>query len=487
MEEALREIDRVIRLAPKMAEAYDARGNMLLAIANPDRALRSFDEAITLKPMYAPAWVNRANALLALGQPEAALESVEHAVIGGASIHPPAWNTYGGVLLALDRPADALACFDRAIATDPTFAQAWMSRGAAWLALNEPTKAIDDFRHADELASGLDTAEVVRNAGPAQRDERNLALLRFNESFAHLVQGDFTTGWKYFESRWNIGDGPFVSRGFGAPHWRGESLVGKTILLHAEQGLGDTIQFVRYVPRLAAHGANVILEVQPPLETLFSQFNSVARVVRRGEPLPEFDCFCPLMSLPGILGETVETLDASPYLRPIDARRAEWQARLNSDGMKKKVGLVWSGSTVHQNDRKRSIPLATFQDILPTDMVGHCLQKELREADREILDRLPIRYWGDQIGDFADTAEILSMLDLVITVDTSVAHLAGAMGKRVWVLVAFSPDWRWMLDRHDSPWYRGVRIFRQPAPGAWGPVLKEVRQTLEHFLSGEMD
>jgi hypothetical protein len=291
--------------------------------------------------------------------------------------------------------------------------------------------------------------------------------------------GDFVQGWRQYEWRFKQEELVAPNRDFGVPRWHGtEALEGRTILLHFEQGLGDTIQFCRYAKALAQQGARVILEVQEPLKSLLAQVEGVHSIIAHGEPLPTFDLYSPLLSLPLAFGTDLSSIPAPAALRAGERHVAAWKRRLGKD-TRPRVGLVWSGNSFHINDQSRSIPLADFSQILCEGAAFCSLQTEVREADRLALKARPeIRICSDQIRDFSDTAALIEAMDLVITVDTSVAHLAGSMGKPVWILLPANPDWRWMLERDDSPWYPTARLFRQPEQGDWSSVLHRVREAL---------
>jgi len=262
----------------------------------------------------------------------------------------------------------------------------------------------------------------------------------------------------------------------GADIWDGqESLRGKSILLHAEQGLGDTIQFARYVASIERLGASVILEAQKPLVRLLTSLQATSTVIVQGNRLPEFDFHCPLMSLPLAVGTTLNTIPAeNPYLYADPENRKAWQKRLGPKP-KPRVGLIWSGAVGHANDKNRSIPLEMLATLLKLDCEYHSIQKGLREGDAECLAKSGIISHDGGLQDFLDTASLVMEMDVIISVDTSVAHLAGALGKRVWVMLPFVPDWRWMIEREDSPWYPSARLFRQPAIGDWQSVIERVK------------
>jgi hypothetical protein len=290
-----------------------------------------------------------------------------------------------------------------------------------------------------------------------------------------LLVGDFGRGWEQYEARWDTTQLAAMKRNFPQPRWRGShDLAGKTILLHAEQGLGDTIQFCRYVPDVAERGGRVVLEVQRPLHALMRTLAGAAEVISRGDPLPAFDLHCPLLSLPLAFGTTLKTVpSATPYLRASSSAAADWDARLG-EKRRPRIGLAWSGS--YGNDPSRSIGLAPLLSLLEIDATFVSLQKDVRAADAGVLrGRRDLIHFGDALTNFSDTAALVSTLDLVISVDTSVAHLAGALGKPVWVLLPFVPDWRWLLDRETSPWYPTARLFREDGTRTWDTAIARVQ------------
>jgi hypothetical protein len=343
-------------------------------------------------------------------------------------------------------------------------AELYVNKGTALRALIRDDEALASFA----AAVRPDCAEAHWNA----------ALIR-------LRRGDFATGWRDYEWRWRKADWAGRRRSFSAPLWRGdEPIAGKTMLLHAEQGLGDTIQFVRYAPRVAERGTTVVLECAPQLKGLLQGLDGIAHVIATGEALPPFDLHCPLLSLPLAFRTELATVpSAVPYIRPPAEGAAKWRGRLPSNG-RPCVGLCWAGSNAHLNDRNRSIALDRFAKIFTVGGVDFVsLQKDASAADAAILSAHNVALPAVQFADFADTAAVVGMLDLVISVDTSVAHLAGAMGKPVALLLPFSPDWRWMLDRADSPWYPTMRLFRQATLGAWDGVIARVCDALAEVVS----
>jgi tetratricopeptide (TPR) repeat protein len=320
--------------------------------------------------------------------------------------------------------------------------------------------------------------------------ERAIALnpdyaeAHWNVCLARLRLGDFRGGWPQYEWGWKAGYRG-IERRFAQPRWTGaEPLAGKTLFVHAEQGFGDTIQFVRYVPLVAGAGARVVIEVHPSLVALLSGVQNVSSAVSRGGPLPAFDLHCPLLSLPLAFGTELDTIPARvPYLSAPETHLARWKIRLpRAEGLR--IGLTWSGRNIPDPDRSMALAqLAPLFDLPGIHFVS--LQKDLRDSDEAALRGRPgFLHLGPDLADFADTAAVIAQLDLVISIDTAVAHLAGALGKPVWILLPFLSDWRWLLDRDDSPWYPTARLFRQDKARAWDTVIARVRAALDGFAQG---
>ncbi|HYH23293.1 MAG TPA: glycosyltransferase family 9 protein [Azospirillum sp.] len=383
-----------------------------------------------------------------------------------------------GALRALALHDAAAVEARRALLTDPGLADAAANLGAAQVALGDCATAAVWLWRAHRLRP--EQTETLLNLGMALRDLRRFgdaetclraALARRpNDADTHLalavsrlVQGDLAGGWAEFEWRWQRLPGPV---------WAGEPLEGASILLHAEQGFGDTIQFARYAPLVAARGGRVILEVHPLLVRLLATLAPDVRVIARADTPPRTDHHCPLMSLPRAFGTTLTTIPANvPYLRPSEEDAGRWRRRLDgAPGLR--VGLVWAGNPRHRNDRNRSLPVRHLAPLLGVPGVRFF---SLQTGDaRAALSALPggaaVEDAMADVRDFAETAALLVNLDLVIAVDTAIVHLAGALGVPCWALLAHAPDWRWLLDRPDSPWYPSLRLFRQPRPGDWGTV-----------------
>ncbi len=318
--------------------------------------------------------------------------------------------------------------------------------------------------------------------------EPDYAPAHWNESLCRLLIGDFERGWKKYEWRWKCDQDLLATRNFSQPLWLGrEDLTGKTILLHAEQGLGDTIQFARYAQAVAQKCAKVILEVQPSLRSLLSEISGAYKVLSRGEPLPEFDFHCPLLSLPLAFNTRLETIPATiPYLGARAAVVKRWEDNLGKRDVPR-VGIVWSGLSTNVNDHNRSIALSRLAALAGPSVKLVSLQNEVRAEDEKALAaNKQILHFGSELEDFSDTAALVSLMDLVVSVDTSVAHLAGALGKPVWILLPFAPDWRWLVDREDSPWYPTARLFRQPKIGDWDSVIDKVKQDLSKCFASDL-
>jgi FkbM family methyltransferase len=455
-EEALAALDSALKLAPNHADAHNSRGALLQELRRFDEALSAYDAAIALVPGYVAAHSNRGTVLIELRQYEQALPNFERAIALREDF-AEAHTCRGVALKELNRLEAALAAHERAIAIDPRLVKAHLNRGATLHQMNRLDEAIASYDRALALAP-------------------NSAGALHNKAVSLLLKGDLTAGWELYEWRWKLGPAVLVERQFAAPRWTGgEDLSGRTVLLHGEQGYGDTLQFCRYAAQVAARGARVLLEVAPSMVELMRGVEGVAAVVAGGETLPPFDFYSPLLSVPRLCGTTLNTIPASPaYLHADPTRIAKWQARLGPR-TRPRIALAWRGNTQHPNDHNRSLPLAMLLAQLPRDCEYLSLQKDLQDDDRATLASHPeLRQLGQELQDFSDSAALCTLVDLVITVDTSLAHLAGALGRPTWLLLCFSPDWRWLLERTDSPWYPTFTLYRQTTSGDWPTVLRRV-------------
>jgi len=425
-----------------------------------------YREVLSLAPDLTPAYANLGATLLALGRYAEAIDACSLVIERDPAL-VAARNTRGSALRALGRPLEALADFDAVLARRPDHAVTYNNRGNALRELGRYQEALASYGDAIAARPGYQRAI-------------------HNESLVRLLLGDFERGLALYESRAFDEQLAGWRRTFSVPRWSREvDTRGRTVLLHAEQGSGDAIQFARYTALVAARGAKVLLEVQPELVSLLGRVQGVNSVVANGEPLPYFDFECPLMSLPFAFGTRMDSIPANvPYVSADSERTNIWASRLR-EGTRRTIGVAWSGSAMHVNDRNRSIALSRFRAALAPGASYVSLQKDLRASDRDALARMPeLQHFGDLIGDFEDTAALIHLMDLVVTVDTAVAHLAGAMGKPVWILLPFDPDWRGLLARDDSPWYPTARLLRQSAIGDWAGVLDRCRNDLGRRIAG---
>lgn len=512
-EAALASFEHALRLDSSHAFALNGCGNALLELGEAARALGCFDRALPQLPQAAWLHANRATALASLGKAAEALVASDAAIANEAD-NVAAHHARGDALQDLRRFDESVAAYDRALALDPARPRTWCNRARALVCLNRWVEAVAGYDRTLELAdtpavSGvrINRPEVCVNRGSAlhflcrldaaQDSFRSALRVQPEHPEAHanlaqslLLSGDLANGWREYEWRWSARKGE-ARRHTSHPLWLGEpSLAGKTILLHAEQGLGDTLQFCRYATILAAGGARVILEVQESLHALLKTVAGVAEVIPRGAPLPPFDYQCPLLSLPLACGTTLANIPGQPpYLRA-DAEKARyWRARIGQSE-KLRVGLVWSGGFIQNRPDhwavsvRRNVPLRSLRSLREPGIEFYSLQKgqpaesEWAQLRSQHWDGPGLIDWTAELRDFADTAALVENLDLVIAVDTSTAHLAGALGKPVWILNRFDTCWRWLLDRADSPWYPTARLYRQSTPGTWDDAIERLRGDL---------
>jgi len=455
--------EHALSIDPTHFMALQLMGSLLAQTKSYEAAIQYLSRAILLSPNFAPSHNNLGNVFLELRRLDEALLSYEKAIALEDNF-TLAYNNRGNALLELRRLDEALLSYEKAIAIEPNYFEAYNNRGNLFKMLGSFDESVDSFKKS-----------LLVNSSNAKTNWDFALLL--------LTLGHFSEGFKLYEWRWKTPK-LFKSlggvRSFTQPLWSGcEPLDGRTILIYAEQGLGDTIQFCRYASLVSNLGAKVLLEVQAPLVKLLSSIDDYVNVIPKGGALPSFDYQCPLLSLPLAFKTTLETIPKiSKYIQADEKKVIDWEARLGKQN-KPRVGIVWSGSLDHSNDQNRSIPLSELIAYLPPNFDYVCLQKELREGDKEALLQHPeIRWFGEDLNDFSDTAALCELMDVVVSVDTSVAHLAGALGKTAWVLIPFSPDWRWLLDRKDSPWYPSIKLFRQEEMGNWSSALKSIESEL---------
>ena len=490
-EEALESLNRALLIKPDYADALCNRGNVFTDLELFEKALSDFDAALKINPEDAVILNNRANILWALDRRGEALQIYEAAF----AINPndlSILKDHGSALLFSDREEEALVCFDSALKIKPNDIYFTYKRGTALAKLNRFEEALACFDQALEFeAANIDAlngrgnvlsalsraAEAIASYDRALQIDPETPESHWNRSLTLLRVGNFEQGWREYEWRWKTSNFTTKPRNFEQPLWLGDqSISGKTILLHAEQGFGDTIQFGRYISLVAALGAKVAIEVQPTLKSIFSDIEGASLVVSAGEKLPSFDVHCPMLSLPLAFKTQIETIPSNvPYLTA-DPNTISKLSNLVPKTKQRLIGIAWAGRPTYGGDKTRSIGLERIIPILSVpgfQFIG--IQKDLREGDKQILSNYQNLTWlGDKLTDFGDTAALMSMVDLVISSDTSVVHLAGALGRPVWVLLEHTPDWRWLLDRSDSPWYPSARLFRQEKAGDWESVISSV-------------
>ena len=493
--EALLLIGRAIRI-DRFAAAFHANlGLASAALGRMDEALAAFQAAVLLMPDHATAWALRGALLRDRGELTAALRFYRLAI----SCDPALSDAYcdlGNILFDQGLPNQSLEAYRAALCIEPAHGKVLANRANVFGALDRHREAIATCRAAIRVTPLNATAHgnqgnALHRLGhfdKAARCHRLAACIKpdfidcyANAALSLLSRGDLAEGWRLYERRWLNRPGSIGSDHRRAAQWRGEELRGRTILLHSEQGFGDTLQFCRYVALVVQRGGEVILGVQRPLLGLLRSLSHPVRLMADDEPLPSFDLHCPLLSLPLACGTGLDTIPAAiPYLRADADLTADWRRRLGTIGLK--VGLAWRGNKAHVNDRRRSIELTSLTDLIgqaPAKVQFVSLQIDATVEERAWLGGFAnVRDLTSEITDFADSAAIIANLDLVLSVDSAVGHLAGALGCETWLMLPFIADWRWMLNREDSPWYPRHRLFRQRAPGRWDGVLARMAAEL---------
>ncbi len=459
---------QALEIKPDFAEAYNNMGNALNVMDRNEEATTCFEEAISIRPEFFQAYYNLGNSLQEGGNLEQAVSHYQSAI----SVYPSyteAHNNIGIALLELGKHEEAITHYQEAISLNPDYSEANNNLGIALQEIGKHKEAIAHYQKAISLNPGY-------------------AEAHFNLSCLYLLLGNFEKGWEEYEWRLKLKSNIEHARSITQPQWDGRPLNGKTILIHAEQGLGDTIQFIRYIPMIAKAGGNIVVECDAKLSHLFSGYEDITRFIGSGDALPDFDTHASLLSLPNIFKTNLNSTPTDiNYIYINDNLVESWKNKL-SPLKKQKIGICWQGSVDNRKDHSRSIPLKYFSDILNIPEISFVsLQKGYGQ------DQILSENYTDKIADFSsemdthkkfvDTCAIIENLDLVIGVDTATIHLAGAMGKPVWVLLPYSPDWRWMLNTNDTSWYPTMRLFRQQEPGNWAAVMDEVRIELEKFIT----
>lgn len=496
LDEALASYNCAIAIDPNCPAIWCNRGNTLQELKRPDEALTSYEHAVALNPVLPEVWLSLGNTLRDLKHFNQALTSYDRAI----ALDPNsagAWFNHGNALCDLDREDEALASYDRAINITPSYAAAWCNRGNALRDLKRWNEALVSYDQAISLApdcagtwlSRANTFCDIKHWDEAFASYDHATTLNphyadawFMKSLAKLMIGEYAEGWQLYEWRWKVEPMISLPKIYPQPLWLGEqALVNKTLLIYPEQGFGDFLQFVRYAALAEKQAARVILAVHPAMMALASTLKGQFTLVEEGQPTPDCDYCCPMMSLPLAFKTRIETIPAQiPYLFSDKKKQATWQQRLGKKSQLR-IGLVCSGSVRPKNDHFRSVALKQFEPLFALPVELHSLQKELRPADSEFLASSGrIRDHQDVLDDFSDTAALIEEMDLVIAVDTSIAHLAGALGKQVWILLSDIAADRWLLDREDSPWYTTAILLRQPVLDDWDSVIDNVVNRLKN-------
>jgi tetratricopeptide (TPR) repeat protein len=468
LQEAVGCYERALDLRADFAEAHDALGSARRDQERLEQAVTCYRRALVLRPDLAQVHNNLGSTLKEQGRLDEAVACCRRAIVLKPDF-PEAYNNLGSALAEQGALDDAVGCYRRALALRPDFPEAYNNLGTGLREMGRPDEAIACYRRTIELRPDYPDAH-------------------FSLGMALLARGDMAEGWAEYEWRWQT---PQMRRGrrpFAQPQWRGEAAAGRTLLIHAEQGFGDTLQFCRYGALARERGLRVIMEVEKPLVRLLRGLSGVERVVGRGETLPPFDLHCPLLSMPLALGTVMASIpNGGAYLRADAAQASAFRTRLAAAGRDAtRIGLVWAGSArLHSPalaavDRRRSVAPDRLAPLLG---MNGCHFVSLQKGDPAAPGDFRLTDFMNEMEDFADTAALIANLDLVISVDTAVAHLAAALGKPVWILERFDSCWRWLNGRHDSPWYPTVRLYRQPRPGDWDPVLAAVVRDLGDWLN----
>lgn len=528
-EESIDALQNAMEIEPRSPEIVVNLGNVYKEFGDTTKAVRNYRRALSLMPEHVMAHANLAHCLVELGEVELAetharqalsgddrsIEAVgalaniaEHrrdfpaaiSILEGAvRQHPgnPDLLVHLGCTCMLGkRFEDAVRVLNQALELRPGFVEAINNLGQALFELGRLDEAEATLLNALRLRPGMKEAYVnLANVQIGQRRHRE-ALASFQRVFdldpenasahfvcgmVHLVEGDFSNGWREYGWRWRMEKYQRLVAAYSAPLWSGENLDGRTLFVHAEQGIGDTLHFSRYLPLLKEYGGKVIFEVQAPLRRLLATLEGVDVLLVQGEPIPPMDYRVPLLNLPAIMQTDLDSIPAAvPYLHMAGSAENMWRDRLNELAPGLRVGLAWAGNPEHANDRNRSMALAQLAPLASIEGINWIsLQKGCgREQLAVVSAGLRLIDWTDELEDFADTGALIECLDLVLAVDTSVVHLAGALNKPVWTMVPYAPDWRWMLDRSDTPWYPSMRLFRQQERGNWQTVIAAVGQEL---------
>jgi len=500
-EEAIACYRKALELQPDMTEAYNNLGVLFQGCSRFEESIACYEKALAKNPDSAELHNNLGNSLRDLHRFEEALLSYKKALKIKAD-YAEAFFNMGTTYQELNQLNDAVACYQKALDLRPDYAEAAYNMGNAYHGLDQLSEALCSYEKAVNINPSY--TDALDNMGKVYEDmgriddaiscyDRSLKLkpesadTRFDRSLLLLLKGDLLEGFKEYEWRFlHSGWKRTYPHRFDKPRWDGLPFKGKRLFVHAEQGLGDTIQFARYLPMVKDLGGKLIFEVKKPLLKLFLDFPGIDELRLASstiDPIPDFDLYIPLLSIPRLVETTLTTIPSQvPYIYADSQKVKLWQTRFGGGGFK--VGIVWAGSPTNNDDRNRSCELENFFLLFQIPGIKiYGLQKGEAIAQ---LGRLPkgmvVTSLGEEFEDFSDTAAVIENLDLVISVDTACAHLAGAMGKDVWTLLPFAPDWRWLMHRTDTPWYPTMRLFRQPDRGNWKTVFQTVAQELRNLV-----
>ena len=460
LEEAIACYRKGLALAPNSVEILDNLAGALREHGQLDEAQACCTRALALKPDRIESHIGLAEVSRARGQREEAASYYQRA-LALAPDHNAVINNFGVLLVELGRPAEAIALYQRVLATQPDRAETHNNLGIALEYQGRHTEALACYQRALAL-------------------KPDYAVAHLNRAHALLITGQFEEGWHEYE--WRFAAARY-DRNFDRPKWSGEPFAGETLLVHAEQGFGDTLQFLRYIPMVVERGGRIVFEVPRPLVRLVGATAGISEIIAAGDPLPQFDWHCPLLSLPQVFKTGISTVPAPvPYIAADADRIGSWRERLPKRGLR--IGIAWQGNPNAAADWARSLPLPLFAPIAALPEVRLISLQKHDGLDQ--LESLPTTMQVETLGAdfdagpdaFLDTAAVMMSLDLVIACDTAIAHLAGALGRPIWLLLSHNPDWRWLTERKDSPWYPTARLFRQTQPGDWAGVIAKVAQAI---------
>jgi len=499
-DKAIYNYERAIKIEPNFVEAYNNLGIVLRKVFRLDESVACFKKALQINPNLANTYNNLGLSYQDKEQYDEALKCYQKALQLNPNL-ADAYNNIGNVLRTKEEFEDSLKYYEKALSLNPNLPESYIGIGCYYQQKEDMDKAMIYYKKA--LSIDGDSKDAYFSMGAiysekGMNDESidcyrkaisinpNFVYPHYNISFCLLLKGNFEEGWAEYEWRWKTKEFEALRRDFGKPRWYGEEIRGKRIFLTCEQGLGDAIQFVRYAKRVKDLGAEVILEVPKVLHRLFMYVEGIDSLVIVGSELPNFDVYCPLLSLPYVFKTNLETIpNEVPYIKVNSETIEMWGEKIEKGKDRLNVGIAWTGNPKHKRDKYRSIRLEKF--AIFNELKGvryYSLQVGVgSEQLKEVGSKFEIVDLTGEIKDFFDTAGLIMNLDLVITVDTSVAHLAGALGKQVWVFIPFVPDWRWMLNREDSPWYPTMRLFRQNERNDWDSVIKRVYEELGKLVN----